>query len=57
MINVDTDAKENNKDLTLIKKCCQKHMNDCFNISAVWRLSPCFPLISPQIAAVHAIPL
>lgn len=48
-MNVDANAKESNKDLTLIKKCCQKSMNDYFNISPVWCISPCFSLISPQI--------
>lgn len=49
MINVDANSKEGNKDLTLIKKCCQKNMSDYFNIRTVWYISSCFSLISPQI--------
>lgn len=48
MINVETNAKESHKDLTLIKKCCQIKMNDYFNISTVCSIFPCFPLISPD---------
>lgn len=48
MIDVGANTKESNKDLTLIKKCCQKNMNDYFNIRAVWCTSFGFSFISPQ---------